>query len=46
MKERPNQEAQPDPAFVAAARASITQPTSSAVTNADNGDADGREKVE
>lgn len=46
MKEPVNQEAQPDPTFVAAARASITQPTSSTVTNVDDGDAKAREKVE
>lgn len=45
MKEPTNQEAQPDPAFLAAARASISQPSSTR-TNDDSGDANARDKVE
>jgi len=44
MKERTNHEAQPDPTFLAAARASITQPSST--RHNDDDDANAREKVE
>ncbi|WVZ87079.1 hypothetical protein U9M48_033771 [Paspalum notatum var. saurae] len=46
MKETPHQEPQPDPTFLANAKASINQPTSSQVSDDSSGKGKGKGKVE